>query len=115
MVRPKKIYVCVSRFCPDPKHFIVNCEQNVVKFTGNSEKYIEKCNFYIKYFDKKCYADRPYLKLKPETHIYIVFGLRHFPQHFWVHVMGNIPKIQKSQFNLVKKSTLIANRKALMI
>ena len=22
------------RFCPDPKHFIVNCEQNVVKFAG---------------------------------------------------------------------------------
>ena len=58
-------------FCPDPKHFIVNCEQNVVKF---AEKCIEKCNFYIKYFDKiKCYADRPYLvfsELKPETHIY---------------------------------------------
>ena len=36
-LRPKKIYVFqVSRpylgFCPDPKHFIVNCEQNVVKF-----------------------------------------------------------------------------------
>ena len=49
-------------FCPDPKHFIVNCEQNVVKFAGKWGKYIEKCNFYIKYFDKiKCYADRPYL------------------------------------------------------
>ena len=21
-------------FCPDPKHFIVNCEQKVVKFVG---------------------------------------------------------------------------------
>ena len=41
----------------------------------NSGKCIEKCNFYIKYFDKvKCYADRPYLnfsELKPETHIYL--------------------------------------------
>ena len=49
MLRQKKkyiyIYVCVcvclfqvSRpyqgFGPDPKHFIVNCEQNVVKFAG---------------------------------------------------------------------------------
>ena len=52
----------------------MNCEQNVVKF---GKKCIEKCNFYIKYFDKiKCYADRPYLvlsELKPETHIYF-FG-----------------------------------------
>ena len=35
----KKIYVFqVSRpylgFCPDPKHFIVNCEQNDLKFAG---------------------------------------------------------------------------------
>ena len=30
-------------FYPDPKHFIVNCEQNVVKFMG---KCIEKCNFW---------------------------------------------------------------------
>ena len=25
-------------FCPDPKHFIVNCEQNVVKFAGEWRK-----------------------------------------------------------------------------
>ena len=37
----KAIYICVFQvsrsylgFCPDPKHFIVNCEQNVVKFAG---------------------------------------------------------------------------------
>ena len=46
----------------------------------NGGKCIEKCNFYIKYFDKiKCYSDRPYLvfsELKPETHIYIFFGLK---------------------------------------
>ena len=40
----------------------------------NEEKCTEKCNFYIKYFDKiKCYADRPYLvfsELKPETHMF---------------------------------------------
>ena len=45
----------------------------------NGEKYIEKCNFCIKYFDKiKCYADRAYLiflKLKPETHIYFFLAL----------------------------------------
>ena len=66
-------------FCPDPKHFIVNCEQNVVKLRKKGEKCIEKSNFYIKYFDKiKCYADRPYLvfsELKPETHIYIFLAL----------------------------------------
>ena len=49
-------------FCPDPKYFIVNYEQNVVKLLKNGGKCIEKCNFYMKYFDKiKCYADRPYL------------------------------------------------------
>ena len=37
----KKIYMCVSGFPtlpdfrPDPKHFIVNREQNVEKFLGN--------------------------------------------------------------------------------
>ena len=45
----------------------------------NGRKYIEKCNSYIKYFDKiKCYADRPYLvfsELKPETHIYFLLAL----------------------------------------
>ena len=90
-LRPKKkkiyiyIYMCVFQvsrpylcFCPDPKHFIVNSEQNVVKF---AEKCIEKCNFYIKYFDKiKCYAERPYLvfsELKPETHIYFFWPKPH--------------------------------------
>ena len=43
-------------FCPHPKHFIVNCEQNIVKYAG---KCGGKCNFYIKYFDN---ADRPYPK-----------------------------------------------------
>ena len=52
------------------------------KLLGNGEKYIEKCNFYIKCFDKiKCYADRSYeylvfSELKPETHIYIFFWLK---------------------------------------
>ena len=66
---PKKNYMCVFQVsrpylgdCPDPKHFIGNCEQNVAKFAENERKCIEKCNFYIKYLDKmKCYADRPYL------------------------------------------------------
>ena len=53
--------MCVSRpylgFCPNPKHFIVNSEQNFVKFAKKWEKCIEKWNFYIKYFDQiKCYA-----------------------------------------------------------
>ena len=41
----------------------------------SGEKFIEKCNFYIKYFDRiKCYSDQPYLvffsELKPETNVY---------------------------------------------
>ena len=35
-------------FAPDLKHFIVNYEQTIVKYAGNSEK----CNFQIKHFDK---------------------------------------------------------------
>ena len=69
-------------FCPDPKHFIVKCEQNVVKFAEKmGEKCIDKCNFYIKYFDKiKCYADRLYLvfselKLK-HTYIFCFWPYR---------------------------------------
>ena len=61
-------------FSSGPKHFIVNCEQNIVKFAKNGRKCIEKWNF-----NKiKCYADRPYLvfsELKPETHIYFVLAL----------------------------------------
>ena len=48
IIRPKK-YLCmfqVSRpylgFCLDPKHFIVSCEQNVVKFTEKMGKNILK-------------------------------------------------------------------------
>ena len=75
-VRPRE-YICVFQvsrpyigFCPDPKHFIVNCEQNVVKYV---EKCSEKCMFYIKYCDKINNANQPYLafsELKPETHMY---------------------------------------------
>ena len=44
----------------DPKHFIVNCEENVIKFAGKWGKMFETCKFYVKYFDKiKCNADRP--------------------------------------------------------
>ena len=83
-MRPKK-NICVFQvsrpylgFCPNPKHFIVNCKQNVLKFAGKWGKCIEKCNFYIKYFDKiKCYADRSYLVFfraeNWNTHIYIFF------------------------------------------
>ena len=82
--KAKKIYECVSQvsrpyqgFCPDPKHFIVNCGENVVKFAGKWGKMYWKIQFYIKCFEKiKCYAGRPYLvfsKLKPETHIFFFF------------------------------------------
>ena len=45
----------------------------------NGEKCIEKCNFYIKYFDKiKCYADLVFSELKPETHREFFLALWYF-------------------------------------
>ena len=41
--------MCVSgfstlpRFLPDPKHFIVSCKQNIVKYAKNEGKFSEKC------------------------------------------------------------------------
>ena len=72
-------------FRPDPKHFILNCEENVVKFAGKWGKICWKMQFLYKIFwtkkkkkeRKKSYADRPYLvfsELKPEIHTFI-FGL----------------------------------------
>ena len=51
----KNIYVFqVSRrylaFCPDPKHFIMNCEQNIVKFAEKWEKMYWKMQFLYKIF-----------------------------------------------------------------
>ena len=77
---------------PNPKHSTANRKQNAASPTPNIplqtesktlpaplEKCIERCNFYIKYFDKiKPHANRPYpvpSKLKPETHIYFFFCL----------------------------------------
>ena len=37
-------------FCPDPKHFIVNCEQNVVKFAEKWGKIYWKMQFLYKIF-----------------------------------------------------------------
>ena len=55
----------------------------------NGEKYIEKCNFYIKYFDKiKCYGDLPYLffsELTAETHIYFFFLALPLSLEFCLH------------------------------
>ena len=67
-------------FCPTLNILLWIVSKMLSNLLENGEKYIEKCNFYIKYFDKiKCYANRPYLvfsELKPETHIYFFFGLR---------------------------------------
>ena len=79
-------------FCPNPKHFIVNLSKMLSDLLKNGGKCIEKCKFYIKYFDKiKYYADRLYLvfsELKPETHIYIFFGLTRICafkfNHYWL-------------------------------
>ena len=53
-LRPKK-NICVFQvsrpylgFCPDSKHFIVNCEQNVVKFAGKWGKMYRKMQFLYK-------------------------------------------------------------------
>ena len=66
ILRPKKI-ICVLQvsqpylgFCSDPKHFTVKCEQNIVKILENGGKCSEKCNFFIKSFDK--------IKVMPADH-----------------------------------------------
>ena len=65
MVRPKQ-NICVFRvsrhylsFCPDPKHFIVNCEQNVVKFAEKWEKMNWKMQFLYKIFWQNKMLCRP--------------------------------------------------------
>ena len=87
----KKKYVCFR--CPDLKHFIVNLSKMLSILLKNSEKFIEKCNFYIRYFDKiKCYSDQPYLvfsELNPETNIYF-FGLKSVWGLSTCHYAGNV-------------------------
>ena len=39
-------------FCPDPEHFIVNCEQNIVKYADKMVENVVKMQFLYKYFDK---------------------------------------------------------------
>ena len=55
-IRPQK-NICVFQvsrtylgFCPDPKHFIVNCEQNVVKSAEKWGKMYWKMQFLYKIF-----------------------------------------------------------------
>ena len=43
--KKEKKYMCVFQvsrsylgFCPDPKHFIVKCEQNIGKYAGKRRK-----------------------------------------------------------------------------
>ena len=64
-LRPKK-YVCVFQvsrpylgFCTDSEHFIVNCEQNVVKFAGNWGKMYWKMLFLYKIFRQNKMLCRP--------------------------------------------------------
>ena len=49
---PKNVYVSgfptLLRFCPNPKHLIVNCELNVVKYAENGGICIKKMQFLYK-------------------------------------------------------------------
>ena len=87
LIRQKKyIYVCfripdpTSIFAPTLNILLWIVSKLLSNLLKNGEQCIEKCNFFIKYFDEiKCYADRPYLvfsELKPETHIYFVLVLQ---------------------------------------
>ena len=86
VIRPKKnIYVFqVSRpylgFCPDPKHFIVNCEQNVVKFAWKWGKIYGKMQLLYKIFWQNKMLCRPTIPIffRAETwntHIFFFFCL----------------------------------------
>ena len=86
MVRPKQ-NICVFQvsrpylsFCPDPKHFIVNCEQNVVKFAEKWGKMNWKMQFLYQIFWQNKMLCRPTIPsfFRAETwntHIYFLFGL----------------------------------------
>ena len=67
-------------------------------------KCIEKCNFYIKYFNKiKCYANQPYLvfsELKPETHIFFCWPNLFRAETRSTHILF-LP-LQKQTFPTVK-------------
>ena len=86
-VRPKK-YTCicmsqVSRpylgFCPDPKHFIANCEQNVFKFAGKWGKMYWKMQFLYKIFWQNKMLCRPtipsYFRAETWNTLKYCFGL----------------------------------------
>ena len=66
VIRQKKRNICVFQvsrpylgFCPDPKHFIVNWEQNVVKFAGKWGKIYWKMQFLYKIFWQNKMLCRP--------------------------------------------------------
>ena len=87
-LRPKKI-ICVFQvsrsylgFCPDSKHFIVNCEQNVVNFGEKWGKMYWKMQFLYKIFRQNRMLIRPTIPcfFRAETwntHIFF-FGLSQF-------------------------------------
>ena len=86
MIRPKN-FICVFQvswpyldFCPDPKHFIVNCEQNVVKFGEKLGKMYWKMQFLYKIFWQNKMLCRPTIPsfFRAETwntHIFFLFAL----------------------------------------
>ena len=63
-------------FYSDPKHFIVNCEQNVVKFAEKWGKMYCKMQFLYKIFwQNKMLCISSFSELKPETHIHFFLAL----------------------------------------
>ena len=98
-IRPPKIYECfrfpdhTKVYAPTLNILLWIMSQMLSNLLKNGGRCTEKCNFYMKYFDKmKCYADRPYRffsELKPETHISLFLAL-------YTHINHIIKKINFS-------------------
>ena len=82
-MRQKNICLFISGFpvCPNPKHFIVNCEQNVVKYAETWGKMYWKMQFLYKMFRQNnmlCRTTIPsfFKAVTWNTQIYIFFFLK---------------------------------------
>ena len=103
-----KKYICVFRvsrpylgFCHDPKHFIVNCEQNVVKSANKWGKMYWKMQFLYKIFWQNkmlCWPTIPSFLRSWNTHIFFFLASIQFihikQQKFYCntsHIMKRLP------------------------